>query len=632
MLKGRYRPLRILGQGQGGRTLLAMDAGEHPPGRCVIQQRFWGDRPAPTPDSSPPGTPTEGFRAIAEHLRRLGEHPQIPRLLDFFEHSTGQYLVYEYIPGPNLEQVLRQGLWDEKQIRRLLEEILPVLQFIHDHGVIHRDIRPANLIIPQQPAPLVLVDFGSCQYRNWPEVSGRDRHGRGLERSDADGLPSAQEPMGSAGRAMGSAGYAAPEQVIGKAINASDLYSLGVTCIHLLTGLHPFDLYSLSEDQWIWRTFVQSPVSLKMARILDRLLARELGKRYASAAAVLADLQGVPQLGMPSQPQGRSPGGWLGRSSGRKSPPSPVTTWGQWQLQGRLDYPRAVVNALAVSPDGAAIATGASDQTVRLWDLAQGTLLHTFAKRLGFLGSGHQDEVTNVAFSPDNQILFSSGRDGHLKGWNLETDNLTYEVVDTRWVTAALVVTPDGRMVITAGGEGKIKFWEVPSGQLKACLGHHQDWVSSLGLSGDGRHLVSGSWDKTIRVWQVPSGRLIKTITAPRDRITALAVHPTHGWIFSGDAGGSVQLWKPQAPHQGIGLSHLPDEITRMAISPDGDWLAIGGENGQVQVWRVSPTTQVATLSHDWGIRAIAFAPDRPILVTSSTDETVRIWELHRDL
>lgn len=219
LLADRYRPLRPIGQGSFGRTYLAVD--EHLPSKpyCVIKQ-FLIENSA---------TAAKLFEEEAERLKTLGSHPQIPSLIDYVEQQEQRYIVQEYIAGQNLEQELvASGAKSEEQVRQMLLNILPVLSFVHRNHVIHRDIKPENIIRRDRDRELVLVDFGAAKYATGTALA-------------------------HTGTTIGTAAYVAPEQVAGKATFASDLYSLGVTCIHLLTEIEPFDLYSTSEDRWVWR-------------------------------------------------------------------------------------------------------------------------------------------------------------------------------------------------------------------------------------------------------------------------------------------------------------------------------------------------------------------------------------------
>ena len=264
LLRERYRALKLIGQGGFGKTFQAIDEDKPSKPYCVIKQFF--------PSAQGTGTlqkAAELFKEEAIRLDSLGRYPQIPELYAYFTGNDGrQYLVQEYIEGQNLEQELKQeGVFNEAKIKHLLSEILPILEFIHSKQVIHRDIKPENIIRRKSDNKLILVDFGAAKF-----VSPLNRS--------------------MTGTIIGSAEYIAPEQGNGKAVNASDLYSLGVTCLYLLTGISPFDLFDGGEHQWVWRQWlVNNPVSNELGNILDKLIEFGTKKRYQSASEVLQALQ-----------------------------------------------------------------------------------------------------------------------------------------------------------------------------------------------------------------------------------------------------------------------------------------------------------------------------------------------------
>ncbi len=296
LLNNRYYILKPLGQGGFGKTFLAADdkhqvqtrndtdvgsVGSSALQLCVIKQFFPEHRAIDHYEKA-----SELFYQESLLLKELGKHPQIPELLDFFEEDGQQYLVQEWIDGQTLEQELQEaGAFDEAEICQLLQMLLPVLQFVHEHQVIHRDIKPANIIRRWSDRQLVLVDFGAAKYT-------------------ASRMPD------KTGTLIGSAEYAAPEQIRGKAVFASDLYSLGVTCLHLLTQMAPFDLYDCSEDTWTWRSYLTKPISPSVEKILCKLLQKAIKKRYQSAAEVLSDLNRLSKQKhhiIPSQPIAKTP-------------------------------------------------------------------------------------------------------------------------------------------------------------------------------------------------------------------------------------------------------------------------------------------------------------------------------------
>ncbi|ABA24914.1 serine/threonine protein kinase (plasmid) [Trichormus variabilis ATCC 29413] len=273
LLNDRYRILKPLGQGGFGKTFLAIDEKStqnsqdefdySPSNICVIKQFL-----PQLQTSHHSQKALELFQQESLLLAELGKHPQIPQLLNTFEQDGQHYLVQEWVDGLNLKQELAEaGTFDEAEIIHLLRELLSLLQFIHSYQVVHRDIKPANIIRRRTDRQLFLVDFGVAKY-NWHLVTGT---------------------------IIGSAEYAAPEQIRGKAVFASDLYSLGVTCLHLLTKVSPFDLYDCSENNWIWDSYLVEPISPSLEKIICKLVQPATKLRYHFAAEALIDLNNLPK-------------------------------------------------------------------------------------------------------------------------------------------------------------------------------------------------------------------------------------------------------------------------------------------------------------------------------------------------
>ncbi|MBD2523801.1 serine/threonine-protein kinase [Nostoc sp. FACHB-133] len=267
LLKERYRAIKPIGQGGFGRTFLAVDEDKPSKPRCVIKQFY--------PQSQ--GTNTlakavELFNQEAVQLDELGKHPQIPELLAYFTQEDRQYLVQEFIDGRNLAQELaHRGAFNETQIQQLLNDLLSVLQFCHARHVIHRDIKPENIILRGGDSKLVLVDFGAA----------KSTTGAALNQT---------------GTSIGSPEYVAPEQMRGRAVFASDIYSLGATCINLLTQRSPFDSYDTNNDTWVWQKYLKNPVSNQLSRILNKMLESIPVRRYQTVDEVLKDLNQHSQV------------------------------------------------------------------------------------------------------------------------------------------------------------------------------------------------------------------------------------------------------------------------------------------------------------------------------------------------
>lgn len=264
LLRDRYRIIQALGQGGFGATFLAVN--ESLPGQpsCVIKQL--------RPNANAPHVldmARELFKREAETLGRIGTHPQIPSLLDYFEEHETFFLVQEYISGQTLQQeVKHSGPLSELQVKRFLSEILPVLDYVHQSRVIHRDIKPANMIRRSQDQKLVLIDFGAVKYQNNQPTS--------TEQSDQTALTS---------YAIGTPGFAPPEQMSMRPVPASDVYALGVSCIYLLTGKSPKEIdYDPHTGELIWEKHVHA--SPQFIRVLTGMLEISVKQRYKTAEEV----------------------------------------------------------------------------------------------------------------------------------------------------------------------------------------------------------------------------------------------------------------------------------------------------------------------------------------------------------
>lgn len=272
LLRQRYRPIAPLGRGGFGKTFLAVDEDipSHP--RCAVKQFYFYDR-----DPEICSKALDLFRQEAICLDELGNHPQIPKLLACFEVEHHVYLVEEFIDGQTLKQELDQNIYDENQIWQLLQDLLPVLQFIHDHRVVHRDIKPENIIRRQSDHKPVLIDFGIAKVL-----------------TDTALLRPAT--------LIGSQDYLAPEQMRGKVFPASDLYSLGVTCIRMMTQVPPLDMYDGNSERWWWREYLPKGtiISNELGEILDKLLKVHLNQRYSFAVEVLQDINAALKIRSPN--------------------------------------------------------------------------------------------------------------------------------------------------------------------------------------------------------------------------------------------------------------------------------------------------------------------------------------------
>jgi serine/threonine protein kinase len=259
-LRETYRPIKVIGRGGFGRTFLAINECKPNKSHCAVKQfNFSGTEPEIVNKA------IALFEQEAILLESLGNHAQIPTLFAYFTQQERYYIVQEFIEGITLEKLALSGVFSEIKIRQLLIDILPVLQFVHQQKVFHRDIKPPNIIIRASDNKPVLIDFGIAKVVQYSGFMGR-------------------------ATALGTLHYAAPEVLKGYVFQNSDLYSLGVTCISLITGVSSIEkMYNGASLSGNWQHFIPNDNSIGegLRQIFDKLLQYEPQQRYPSAEEVL---------------------------------------------------------------------------------------------------------------------------------------------------------------------------------------------------------------------------------------------------------------------------------------------------------------------------------------------------------
>ncbi|GEM_PF-242215 len=283
LLADRYLATEFLGQGGFGRTFKAIDQYRLQT-RCVIKQFLPNCQGSKALKKS-----KELFEQEAVQLCDLGKHPQIPDLLAFFEQEGRLYLIQELIEGEDLlKELQKKGRYTEAEVKDFLLQLLPVLQFIHEKNVIHRDIKPENIIRKKpnnqeengakesKKNDLFLIDFGVSKLLSGTVIN-------------------------QMGTITGTHGYSAPEQMRGMVQPSSDLYSLAITAIRLLTGCLPIEengtmvdpIFDIKNMTWKWKEWLkdhQIKISSELSFVLDKMLQEKINDRFQTAQEALEAL------------------------------------------------------------------------------------------------------------------------------------------------------------------------------------------------------------------------------------------------------------------------------------------------------------------------------------------------------
>jgi WD40 repeat protein len=635
LLDGRYQITQVLAKGGFGQTYLAIDTRR--PGRptCVVKHL--------QPNTDNPQlllTIQRLFGVEADTLEKLGQHPQIPQLLAYFEENGEFYLVQEFIPGRSLSQeLLSSQPWRTEQVIDLLSEILNILAFVHGHSVIHRDIKPDNLIRRQTDQTLVLIDFGSVKKL-------REMH----------------EPVSQGITvAVGTPAYMPMEQFNGFPQFNSDLYSVGVIGIRAVSGLSAEEVRTLinpsrptpKQEHWCDRVRVNP----RLAAILDQMVQADYQQRYPSVAAVLSDLSSL-------QSELAATEGMFAQEDRSPSEASSVVTSFP---TARSPFPKGVevqdaltqVETVAVTPLNQTISLHRHRSFPWRWLAVGGAM--AFALLSGFhyrsqlthslnlplsafsplpseasipmalarTLNGHSDAVWSVVYNPQDRTFISSSQDGTLKTWNLNTGRLLKTFAAHADTVRSLSISADGQTLASGNGDRTVKVWHLPTGELRQTLMGHSAPVWSVVLSRDGQTLVSGSGDRTIKVWDVRSGQLLRTLAGHQNKVYTLALSPDERTLVSGSADHTIKVWDFQTGALRQTLTGHSNTVRSIAISPNGQTLASASWDNTIKLWSLHSGTTLQTLTgHQDRVVTVLFSPNGQTLASGSLDRTIKLWNI----
>ena len=608
LLRDRYRAIELIGQGGFGKTFLAVDEDKPSQPPCVIKQFF------PTVQGTASiAKAGELFQQEAATLERLGVHPQIPDLFAYFVTANGQqYLVQEFISGQNLgDELQEQGAFSPAKILEILAELLKILGYVHENQVIHRDIKPENIIRRASDRKLFLVDFGAAKSVSTTTVVNQ-------------------------GTSIGTFEYTAPEQLRGFATFGSDLYSLGVTCLNLLTGIAPDQLSDMNEMVWTWeKQLGDRSIDRHFANILNKLVAYTLVERYQSVADVSTDLaanQLAPPIISASMPQ--RPSSPISPTIPQTNQPLPTITAPAihqpvvpgsqyWQLENTLDWHSRPINALAFFLDGQSLASADELGNIAIWNLK-------FQKPAACVCSNR--EIWAIAIHPAGQILIS-GEDKKVQVRRMPHISTVVRTLRVDLSTDdshggqvyALAFNGNGKLLASASADQKIRLWNSDNWSLLYTFDGHQQSVTSLGFLPNSEILVSTGADRSIRFWDTAKKQSIKIMKdVHQGTIHQLAI--SDRYIASASSDHTIKLQDLQIS-QGQFLTGHRDTVLSVAISPNNQWLASGSIDRTIRIWHL-PSGELAEVITDFSsaVKALAFSPDSARLVGGSWDKTIKIY------
>ncbi len=570
------------------------------------------------------------------------DDPHIIPVYEAGESGGILFIAMRLVVGGDLRSVmLREGPLTPERAAALLSPVASALDAAHAAELVHRDVKPANVLVdarPGRPEHVYLSDFG---------LSKRAAAAVGLTGS---------------GQFMGTAEYAAPEQINGRPVGGqADQYALACVAFEALSGTAPF---ARPEPMAVlWAHLSEPPPSLVMLRPdlphgVDRILARALAKephhRYDSCREFIDELRGAFGLapyeaGASSGPRAQVESG--GQDAGAKETPAEAAvpaaltdprrgrhSSGESAQPDRARSRRMGLAALAVvvlaAVGAIAAAThGSFGGHSPAGQHGETASLRVTARSIVTLTDPGSVGVDAVTFSPAGTVLATGDHNGSIYLWNLATRKRTLSLLDPGSLgVESATFSANGRVLATGDQNGSAYMWNLATRHLIATLtGPGFEAVDSAVYSPRGKTLATGDYDGITYLWG-PAGSLSATLAVPgsNNSVYGVAFSPNGQTLATADVDGSTYLWNVATQSR---IATLTDSsaVYAVAFSPGGKLLATGDQDGSTRLWNVAGRSRIATLripGSDSAVSSVAFSPNGKLLATGDQDGSTYLWDV----
>jgi eukaryotic-like serine/threonine-protein kinase len=641
---GKYELLAKLGQGGMGAVYQARD----PVLDRMVALKVVSPKLLAEPDTF------ARFQREARAAARL-QHPNIVTIYELGEAEGTLYIAMELLDGTDLAQIIQPlapGRIEEKV--RMVSEVCRGLEYAHKRGVVHRDVKPANVRVLNDGSVKV-VDFGIAH------VAG--------------------STLTQAGMVLGTPSYLAPEVIAsGRVDHRADIWSVGVMMYEILTGTRPYDSPEFSRVLYRIMHEPLPPLAPDLALpeglegIMRKALVRDPGRRYQDLAEMGRDLQAVIGRGWASETpvppdarqrafeelwqeaQAQVAGGDLERAleaacqaqaldpgrpeivalvdeiydrlAGTFQPPTPTAA----PASSRI----AVSRASAAPP----VAPPPPSPPVARPTTPMGSVHQRGASAFRELATfGESPATRTAALCPTWPLFAIAGSDGAIRLWDLLSQRRV-QILRTELhqraghdaIALALAFSPDGALLASGHVDGSIHLWHLASAQEYPIKMRHDDIVGALAFSPDGKTLASGGMDSNLKFWDVAgavAGDARRELHRQPSAVTAIAYAPAGGWIVTGHPNRVLRLSDPKTGRLIATMRGPEGQVHLICPAPDGTKMAVASQDRTIRFFDVGSREQIFVLA---GSRrpttSLAFFADGIHFVTVAQDNAVQLWDM----
>lgn len=599
----------------------------------------------PNPGVMTDANRAERFLREARIAARLW-HQHIVPVFDAGKDGEQFYIATAFVDGQPLSESIPERGTDFARAARLARELAEALAFAHERQIVHRDVKPQNVMIDKRDRVL-LMDFGLAALQREEEA-----------RLTRDGA------------VLGTPAYMAPEQAKGQSADvtpAADQYAVGVVLYELLTGEVPFKGPIATVIHNVIRTEPEPPsarrpdVPADLEAICLKAMSKRPEHRYASCAALADELRrwqeraaaappasavprrdsGLPRpwavvarllcvaavvaLALHAETRGPNP---------RGAPPRPALAAKDYWIAGAkvkalltINHDKAVYCA-AYSSDGSRIVTGCEDKVARVWDAKSGKQLSEF--------KGHTGFVNSAAFSLDGARVVTGGSENTARVWAANTGDELFSLKGHSGSVLSALFSPDGTRIVTGSSDYKAKVWDAGTGKELHLLAGHSDYVRAVEFGPDGRRVLTASDDKNVKIWTPGSGTEPLVLAGHKDYVFRASFRPDGQRVVTASRDKSVRMWDANTGKELFALPDFSGSVRRVAFSPDGalivtvneDKVADKSLDKVVKVWdAMTGALLISFPDFAMSVLAVTFSPDGKYVLTASADNTVKVWE-----